>query len=273
MGARGSALLLATLCLVVPLLSACESAAGRPRVLVWADEFHGPAGALNPQAWQHDTFGDPTGTELQCYTDSPANVAQDGRGHLVITALEAPFHLCADGATSKYTSARITTETLRYWQHGRLEVRARVPSGVGTWPAFWALGQDKPVVEWPRSGEIDVMEYVAADPFRLIGTIHGPDPAGERWFLQAALDVDEPLSDGFHTYAVDWTAEEMVWSLDGEEYGRVTREEAEELGDWVFDKPFYLILNLAVGGILGGPVSDETVFPQSFVVDYVRVYQ
>jgi beta-glucanase (GH16 family) len=261
------------LCLGAAALSACESAAGEDRQLVWSDEFSGPAGGLDSRAWRQEAFGDPYGSELQCYTDSPLNVARDGQGHLVITALAALGHRCSDGVVSDYTSGRITTERLRHWRHGRLEIRAQVPSGVGTWPAFWALGEDKPIVEWPRSGEIDVMEYVAADPLHLIGTVHGPDAAGERWFLQAATDVKSPLSDGFHTYAVDWSADELVWSLDGVEYGRVSREEAEQLGDWVFDKPFYLILNVAVGGILGGPVDPDTVFPQSFVVDYVRVYQ
>lgn len=268
-----AALALLPLCLGSGLLVACDSALGESRTLVWSDEFEGQAGhSPDPAKWRFEEFADATDTEKQCYTDSPDNVSLDGRGHLVIRALEQPGN-CADGWWREYTSGRITTEGLHTWSHGRLEIRAKVPDGLGTWPAFWALGANKPEVEWPRSGEIDVMEYVAVTPNHLIGTLHGPTSTGERWFLQASTDTDEPLSGGFHTYAVDWSAEELVWSLDGEEYGTVTREEVETQGEWVFDKPFYLLLNLAIEGLIGGPVADDTEFPQDFVVDYVRVYQ
>lgn len=243
--------------------------------LVWSDEFDGPEGELpDPGNWGFETFGDGSGNEeLQCYTSVPGNVSTDGDGHLVITAIEQPGHQCVDGHTTDYTSARITTQGKHTWQHGRLEVRAKVPAGIGTWPAFWALGADKPEVGWPAAGEIDVMEYVGQDPTNVLGTIHGPTESGERWYLSTDTDVSESLAEDFHVYAVEWSDTEMVWSLDGDEYGRITRDAVEEQGEWVFDKPFYLLLNLAIGGTLGGTVPPETTFPQSYVVDYVRVYE
>ena len=265
------------LALVGAGLAACG--ADEPEVseptLVWSDEFGGAAGALpDADGWGFETFGDGSGNaELQCYTSAPGNVSTDGEGHLVITAIEQPGHQCVDGHTNDYTSGRITTAGKHTWTHGRLEVRAKVPAGVGTWPAFWALGANKPEVGWPRAGEIDVMEYVGQDPTNVLGTIHGPTSSGERWYLSTNTDGAEPLSEDFHIYAVDWSEDELVWSLDGDEYGRITRNEAEQQGEWVFDQPFYLLLNLAIGGSLGGAVPPTTTFPQSYVVDYVRVYE
>lgn len=265
--------LVLALCLGGTALSACDSAMGETRRLVWSDEFDGDRGALpDPDKWQIETFADPTDLEKQCYTDDPVNVSTDGEGHLVIAAIARAGN-CADGWYRFVTSGRITTQGLHTWEHGRFEIRAQVPAGVGTWPAFWALGQDKPGVEWPRTGEIDVMEYVGRDPTHLIGTVHGPTDSGEHWFLQGSVDAEEPLSGDFHTYAVDWNEDRLVWYLNGEQYAKVTREEAEQEGDWVFDKPFYLVLNLAMGGVLGGEIPEATTYPQRLVVDYVRVSQ
>lgn len=243
--------------------------------LVWSDEFNGRAGHLpDERKWQMETIGQSSGNgELQCYTDQPDNVATDGDGHLVITAHLDTGHYCTDGSQNNYTSARLNTLDKHEWKHARFEIRAKVPDGVGTWPAFWSLGADYPDVGWPESGELDVMEVVGADLNHLIGTLHFPDDQAEHVFLQTAKDVSEPLSEDFHVYAMEWDDEDVVWSLDGDEYGRVSRSEVEEAGDWVFDGPFYLVLNLAIGGVLGGPVGIDTVFPQEFVVDYVRVYQ
>jgi beta-glucanase (GH16 family) len=254
-------------------LAAFQSASAEERLLVWSDEFDGrPGGPPDPSKWRVEEFTDPTGREKQCYTSSSENVALDGMGHLVISALEQTAQ-CADGVVRDYTSGFITTEGLHDWTHGRLEVRALNPSGVGTWPAFWAVGVKSPELAWPYLGEIDVMEYVAQDPRHLIGTRHGPKSEDEEWFLQRSLDTQRPLSQRFHVYAVDWSADEVAWSLDGEEYGSISREEVEKEGGWVFDRPFYLLLNLALEGILGGTISDRTRFPQQFVIDYVHVYQ
>lgn len=243
--------------------------------LAWSDEFDGAAGAPPDQdVWGYETFGDGSGNqELQCYTQAPGNVATDGAGHLVITALYQPGHECVDGYYNDYTSARITTQKSETFQYGRLEVRAKVPSGVGMWPAFWGLGENKPEVGWPRAGEIDAMEFVGQTPEQVKGSVHGPTSAGDRWYITREGNMGEDLSDDFHVYAVTWTAEGMTWTIDGETYGEVTKSEAEAQGEWVYDQPFYLLLNLAVGGSLGGPVASDTVFPQEYVVDYVRVYQ
>jgi beta-glucanase (GH16 family) len=243
--------------------------------LVWSDEFNGRAGRLpDERKWNLETIGQTSGNgELQCYTDVPDNAATDGSGHLVITAHHDTGHYCTDGSQNNYTSARLNTIDKHVWKHGRFEIRAKVPDGIGTWPAFWAVGEDYPEVGWPESGELDVMEVIGADITNLIGTVHFPNDEGEHVFLQSSTDVAEPLSEDFHVYAMEWDDHAIAWSLDGREYGRITRGEVEDAGDWVVDDEFYLVLNLAIGGVLGGPVGLDTVFPQQFVVDYVRVYQ
>jgi beta-glucanase (GH16 family) len=241
------------------------------RKLVWSDEFEGENGALpDPDKWALEQFADATDDEKQCYTDSAENVHTDGNGYLVISAQEHAGN-CADGWYRFITSARLTTRGLESWEHARFEIRAKMPGGVGTWPAFWALGEEKGV-EWPEVGEIDAMEYVGRDRNHVIGTVHGADDAGEHWFLQADTDHDSLLSSDMHTYAVEWDDENVRWYLDGEEYGTITRDEVEEVGHWAFDRPYYLVLNLAIGGELGGDVPDSLTFPQELVVDWVRVY-
>jgi beta-glucanase (GH16 family) len=262
----------AALCLAAAGLGACSSAAGEPdRTLVWSDEFDGPNGALpDPQRWRLEQFADATDDEKQCYTDRPENAHTDGNGYLVISAIRQPGN-CADGWYRFITSARLTTEGLESWTHARFEIRAKMPTGVGTWPAFWALGEDDEV-QWPAVGEIDAMEYVGRDRSHVIGTVHGADRDGAPFFLQADAHSDTLLSADMHTYAVEWDDDVVVWYLDGTEYGRVTRGEFEQQGTWPFDRPFHLILNLAVGGVLGGEVPDSLTFPQELVVDWVHVY-
>jgi len=253
-------------------LSACGDSDDSPeRHLVWSDEFDGANGALpDPDKWVLEQFADATDDEKQCYTDSPDNVHTDGNGYLVIAAQDHAGN-CADGWYRFITSARLTTRGLASWEHARFEIRAKMPTGVGTWPAFWALGEEKGV-EWPEVGEIDAVEYVGRDRNHVIGTVHGADDDGEHWFLQADVDSDSVLSADMHTYAVEWDDETVSWYLDGEQYGAVTRDEVEEEGHWAFDRPYYLVLNLAIGGVLGGEVPDSLTFPQEFVVDWVRVY-
>jgi len=265
-------------CALAATLAACGASATEmapyPKKLVFDDEFNGAAGALpDPANWGVVQMADASGDEQECYTDSPDNVATDGQGHLVISAVRRAGN-CADGWYRYVTSGRITTQGLHSWKYGRLEVRAKVPDGVGSWPSFWAMGDvADPFGTWPRSGEIDVMETVGSDPHHLIGTIHGPRADGQQYFLQGHVDTPQPLGDAFHTYGVVWNRDGMTWSLDGQVYGKVTRQDAEDAGDWVFDQKFFLILNLAVGGVLGGVVPPSTVFPQQLVVDWVRVYQ
>lgn len=247
--------------------------------LVWADEFDGVAGTPpDPAAWVH-AIGDGTADgnagwgnrELESYTDDPANASMDGNGNLVITArAAAPGTSCYYGPC-EYTSARLLTRGRFSVAYGRIEARIKVPAGHGLWPAFWMLGTDIEAVGWPACGEIDVMENVGRDPHRLYGTIHGPGYSGGHGFGKT-IDLPAPLADDFHSYAVDWGAGEIVWSVDGTTYHRATPADVAP-NAWAFDHEFYLLLNLAVGGEMGGHVATDTVFPASLLVDHVRVYR
>lgn len=256
---------------------AVDPAASAPpgMVLVWADEFDAPAGAPpDASRWTYDLGDGGRGwgnEELQWYTDSPENVAHDGVGNLVITAREAePGLTCWYGPCS-HTSARLLTRGLFELSYGRVEARLRMPAGAGLWPAFWMLGADIGSVGWPASGEIDVMEHVGRQPRLLYGTIHGPGYSGSQGFGGTLL-MDEPLADDFHVYAVDWEPGRIVWSVDGVTYHEGTPVDVAP-DPWVFDHPFFLLLNLAVGGHFGGALSTTTTFPASYLADYVRVYQ
>jgi beta-glucanase (GH16 family) len=239
------------------------------RAPVWSDEFDG-AGGSPPDArfWSFE-LGDGSvqdnpgwgNHELQWYTDDLANAAHDGSGNLVVTA-----HRRDDGS---YTSARLVTKGKVELAYGRIETRARVPAGAGLWPAVWALGANIDAVPWPGCGEIDVMEYVAREPRRAFGTIHGPGYSGGSGWT-GTIDLDEDLARDYHVFAVEWEPERIEWSLDGTVYHAATP--ADVTGAWVFDHPFYVLVNLAVGGDFGGPVAPDTWFPASLVVDYVRVY-
>jgi beta-glucanase (GH16 family) len=240
--------------------------------LVWSDEFSGPSGAAPNRAhWTFDTGGAGWGNgELECYTDSRANSALDGRGHLVITARSDPDHACSGGTTNAYTSARLTTADLQTVRYGHIRVRAQLPTAPGTWPAIWALGADHATVGWPRSGEIDIDEGFGSEPGVAIGSVHGPGAHGVPYSFGGRTKISGPVS-GFHIYGLDWTPWSIDFSLDGKIYYGVTKAAVQRQGRWVFDKPFYLLLNLAIGGGLPGPPTSATSWPQQLVVDYVRV--
>ncbi|GAA1029468.1 MULTISPECIES: family 16 glycosylhydrolase [Amycolatopsis] len=232
----------------------------------FTDDFNGPAGAAaDASKWTYET-GDNNGNnhERQWYTAGAANGALDGQGHLVITAKrENSGHTCWYG-TCQYTSARLNTAGKFSQAYGHVETRMKIPRGQGMWPAFWMLGGGN----WPNDGEIDVMENIGREPNTVHGTIHGPGYSG-------AGGIGAPyngavFADDFHTYAVDWSPNKIVWSVDGNAYQ--TRTPADLNGNrWVFDHPFYLILNLAVGGDWPGDPDGNTQFPQQLVVDYVHV--
>ena len=239
------------------------------RRLVWSDEFDGPAGAPpDPAFWQHE-LGDGSANgipgwgngELQHYTSAPENAALDGHGNLVVTARRN-----ARG----YSSARLVTKGTLAVGHGRIEARIRVPRGAGVWPAFWALGTGIDAVGWPAAGEIDVMEHVGREPRRVYGALHGPGYSGDDGFV-GSVELPEDVADGFHVFAVEREPGQIVWSVDGAPYLRARPEDLAP-SDWVFEGPFYLLLNLAVGGTFGGTVGEETSFPQAMHVDYVRVF-
>ncbi|MFO1143437.1 MAG: glycoside hydrolase family 16 protein [Amaricoccus sp.] len=241
-------------------MTASSFEAGR---LIWSDEFDGPAGSPpEPTRWLHETGGGGWGNrEVQTYTADPANASLDGRSSLVIRAARRGGDV---------TSARLITKGRYEFEHGRIEARVQAPSGHGLWSAIWMLGSDIDAASWPACGEIDVMEVLGSEPHRVFGTVHCPGHSGKGGVSGAHIS-QRPLSDGFRTYAVDWGPQAITWSIDGRAYHSVS---AGEIGaSWVFDHPFYLLVNLAVGGSLGGPVDDGTALPAELKLDYLRVYE
>lgn len=231
--------------------------------LVWHDEFDGET--IDLTNWTYDLGAGGWGNgEAQHYTDRPEN-ARIENGMLVIEARQERYY------GSYYTSARLKTQGLQEFQYGRIEARLRVPAGRGLWPAFWMLGSNFATVGWPNSGEIDIMEYIGREPDLILGTIHGPGYSGalglSHWNRQ-----DYDIADDFHTYAVEWDEDQITWFYDGEAYGTYTRSDIGER-EWPFDQPFFIILNLALGGTFPGPIGLDTVFPAQYLVDYVRVFQ
>ena len=250
--------------------------------LAWSDEFDEPAGTPpNPGNWTHE-IGDGAlngiegwgNSELQYYTDDPANSATDGNGNLVVTLREADGTQACFYGTCDYTSARLISWHKAEFAYGRIESRLQVPDDGtdfrGLWPAFWSLGTDISYNPWPGAGEIDIMEWVGRLPNEIFGTIHGPGYSGGN-SVGEIYDFGEPVSNDYHTFTIEWEPDRIVWSVDGVEYHRATPGDVP--GPWVYNKPFFLLLNFAVGGNFGGPVGENVQFPQEYLVDYVRVYQ
>jgi len=211
-------------------------------------------------------------TSWKYYTSRPSNAALDGQGHLAITAV-AKRTPASGGVTDDYTSSRLQTNGLFATTYGRLEARIKLPAGRGLWPAFWAVGADVESVSWPNSGEIDVMESLGNDPFTLYGSIHGPE-RGQRGRLSVHYPSSFRQFSGhwFHIYGIDWSPGAIVFTFDGIPYATRTPASLPAGGRWVFNKPFFLLLNLAVGGIWPGSPDTSTPFPATMLVDWVRVY-
>jgi beta-glucanase (GH16 family) len=251
------------------LAGACggEGEAGFARgALVWSDEFDGAAGALpDPARWSYDLGGGGWGNgELQTYTNRPENAALDGAGHLVITARREAL----DGAG--YTSARLHTRGKLERAYGRYEARLQLPRGKGLWPAFWLLGTNG---RWPDCGEIDVMESRGASPGTVTGSLHGPGYSGGSSITELyRLGDGTTFADGFHVFAIEWRSREVRFLVDDVVYQSVSAAKLPGGAAWVFDHAFYLLLNVAVGGSFGGPPNETTPFPQTMLVDWVRVY-
>ncbi|WP_242083607.1 glycoside hydrolase family 16 protein [Aestuariivivens sediminis] len=236
--------------------------------LVMADEFN-TDGAPNPAIWNYDlgTGQDGWGNnELQFYTDRPENVTVQN-GILIITAREEPYQ----GAS--YTSARLLTKGKFEQTYGRYEARMRLPYGKGIWPAFWLLGDDSNGTQvWPQIGEIDIMEYVGDKPTNVFGTVHGPGYSGGESISKSYVLDNDRFDSGFHVFGIEWGPDYINYYVDNVLYNQITPEDVP--GEWVFNGgPFYIILNLAVGGSLPGNPNSETIFPQTLLVDYVRVYK
>ena len=234
--------------------------------LIWSDEFDGDA--LNLDNWTYE-IGDGCDRDLCGWGNSESQSYQRENavvsdGTLKITARPTP------GVAPGYTSARIISRDKQDFTYGRMEARIKVPGGNGTWPAFWMLSTDEVYGSWPQSGEIDIMEYVGREPNQVLGTIHYGQPFPNNSFTNAAIDLAEPIADDFHEFAVEWEEGEIRWFFDDILYS--TKTPADLNGQrWPFDQDFFFILNLAVGGTLGGAI-DPGAFPATMEVDYVRVY-
>lgn len=268
----GMAVVATTLAGALTVASRGDTADAAVGPVTWSDEFNGAAGApVDGSKWNFDVGGGGFGnSELQYYTNSTNNVRQDGQGRLAITARkENPNNFQCWYGPCQYTSGRILTSGKFTQRYGRFEASIKVPKGQGIWPAFWMLGDNLGSVGWPQSGEIDIMENVGKEPNNLYGTIHGPGYNGGS-AISGRKTLSAPLGDAFHSYAVEWSPNLIVWHLDGVEYFRVT---PASLGgrQWVFDHPFFLILNVAVGGNWPGSPDASTSFPQTMLVDWVRV--
>ncbi len=239
--------------------------------LIWADEFNDAS--LDTSKWTFEVNGNGGGNnEEQYYTDRPQNAHLEN-GCLVITASKEEF--TGPDGTRRYTSARLTTQGKADWMYGRFEARIKLPTGQGIWPAFWMMPAKSVYGGWARSGEIDIMEFIGSQPDTVHGTLH----YGDRWpgNVSSGGKLTRPGEDfslDFHVFALEWDAHEMRWYVDEQLYQTQTRwHAAGERYPAPFDQPFYLILNLAVGGNWPGSPAHDTVFPQSMIVDYVRIFQ
>jgi len=263
----GKSAVWASMLLLVALLGCKEDEQPREYGLIWQDEFDGPAGQLpDAERWRFDLGTNWGNLQLEYDTDRAENVSLDGSGNLAITAREEEF------AGQSYTSGRIKTKGLFEQTHGRFEARIKLPVGQGIWPAFWLLGADIDEVGWPTCGEIDIMEYLGHEPRVLHGTIHGPGHYGDNAVSGRHVLAQGGFNLGFHVFAVEWTEDSIKWLVDGYTYQTVTPADLPHGATWVYNHPFFIILNLAVGGRWPGPPDESTVFPQTMLVDYVRVY-
>ncbi|WP_088324369.1 family 16 glycosylhydrolase [Polaribacter tangerinus] len=254
--------------------------------LVWSDEFN-YSGKPDDTKWSPE-YGFIANKEEQYYTDSIKNSRVE-KGKLIIEAHKETIKnkdhgnpdflkkswkkYAAERKVGKYTSGRLTTKNKAAWKYGKIEVSAKLPKGRGMWPAIWMLGENKNKVGWPASGEIDIMEHVGFNNDSIFGTVHTKAFNHMKNTQQGkSIFIDQP-NDTFHIFGLEWTPEKMDFLLDGVVYNTFVNQHKTS-AEWPFDQKFYLILNVAVGGMLGGREGiDDTIFPQRMEVDYVRVFQ
>ena len=240
------------------VLSSCQS----ERQLVWEDNFDG--NRLREDIWTVEKGdGCPNlcgwgNNELQLYTKENYQV-RDGM-----------LRIIAKGQNGNYTSSRITTRKKKEFQYGRIEARAQLPKGKGLWPAFWMLGSNMDEAGWPLCGEIDILEYVGREPEMVFTTLHTADSHGNS--KNTRKDKIEGIENGFHLYAIDWSKDYINFYIDNKLFYSFSPKN-KSIEVWPFDQPFYFVLNLAVGGNFGGSEVDDSIFPQEFVIDYIKVYQ
>jgi beta-glucanase (GH16 family) len=232
------------------------------RKLIWQEEFEGTQ--LDQEVWNFE-LGDGCpnlcgwgNNERQLYTKENHKVQN---GQLIITAKK-------EG--SVYTSTKITTKGKKEFQYGRIEIRAKLPVGTGIWPAFWMLGSNIDTAGWPKCGEIDILEYVGKEPEMVYTTLHTQDSHGNT--INTKKTKFNNIEKGFHKYSIDWSKDTIVFYVDDKEVYKFAPDKKTE-DKWPFNQPFYIIVNMAIGGNFGGPEVDDSIFPQEYIVDYIKVYQ
>ena len=274
---RPAMILLASAC-VFGASAAAQNAAPKSESpawkLTWSDEFNGPNGsAVDASKWVSESGGGGWGNdELEYYTARLDNATQQD-GNLIIQVRQEKY-TGVDGIARNYTSARLKTLSKFSQTYGRFEARIKIPGGQGIWPAFWMMGNDIDKIGWPACGEIDVMENIGKEPALVHGTIHGPGYSGEHGITASyGFPSHQIFADDFHVYAVEWEPAAIRFYVDGHLYTTVTPTDLPKGARWVYDHPFFLLLNVAVGGGWPGSPDASSVFPQTMLVDYVRVYE
>lgn len=244
------------------LVTAALFGQGNNRKLVWQEDFNGKT--LNEKVWNFE-LGDgcPSicgwgNNEKQLYTNTN-HLVKDG--NLVITINKVEDH---------YTSTRITTAGRKEFQYGKIEVRAKIPVGKGIWPAFWMLGANISKVGWPKCGEIDILEYVGREPHKVYTSLHTQDSHGNT--INTKVTDIKGIEEDFHLYAIDWTKDKIEFFVDNQSVYVFSPKDKNE-DTWPYNQPFYFIINTAVGGNFGGHDIDNSIFPQQFIIDYIKVYQ
>lgn len=242
--------------------------------LVWSDEFN----SLNTATWNHEVGGGGFGnSEREYYTNGQNTSIQfDAAANSNVLILEArkdnPANYNCWYGRCEFTSSRMNTSGKKTFQYGRIEARMKLPQTQGIWPAFWMLGNDIGSVGWPQCGEIDIMEHVGFEPVTTHGAIHGPGYSGNTPFIGANY-LNEAVNANYHVYAVEWNSTSIKYFVDGNLFYQVTKAQVQTYGNWVYDHPMFLILNVAVGGAWPGNPDGSSTFPQRMLVDYIRVYQ
>jgi len=240
--------------------------------LVWADEFN-LDGLPDAAKWDFDTSRNQAGwynNELQYYSRNRLENSRVTGGRLIIAALKEKLTSAADYGGQSYTSARMLTRGKADWTYGFFEIRAKLPCGLGTWPAIWMLGSKG--TEWPLLGEIDIMEHVGKKKGEILGTIHTAAYNHTINTQKGATTMVPDACDAFHNYQLKWDADQIVVGVDNKYYFQFINPKDGDVRKWPFNSPQYLLLNIAIGGDLGGPV-DDAIFPVQMEIDYVRIYQ
>ena len=277
-----AAITVASIAFAAPAAASTSHASTATKVvkkLLWRQEFTGAKASPNSKVFNYDLGGDGWGNmEHQAYTTTNARTDGSKSGYMVINAkryvpdLNDLYYECpinTPGNACEFTSARLQTRGKVAFQYGRLEARIRMPKGDGTWPAFWLLGNDIMTNSWPSCGEIDITEVKGAYPYTTYGSIHGPGYSGGE-SITNTWSIGSQLNAGYHTYAIEWNKNSIKWFIDNKQYHSAT---PASLGSdkWVFNKPFFLIVNLAMGGQFVGDV-DPSVTSANMYIDYIRYY-